>query len=147
MSSATNDGIAVAVIERIEANLITAGGKLWPLKNQNKDHITDSPYIEYIPSPDRPVAYVKSGDLNGFILINIWVPRNYGSVESLRQAEEICRIFPRGKSIEGLNIQTGELFNIDIGIGDIESQRNGSGDRDKWSYTSCIVRYESLQSH
>jgi len=144
MSRATNDGIAIAVITRLEANLITAGGLLWPLKNQNKDHTTSSPFIEYIPSPDRPNATVSGGDLNGFILVNVWVPKNHGTVESMKQGEIIISLFKRGTEMQATNQTTGELFTVHLGLGDIEPQRNGSGDRDKLCYTSTMIRYEAL---
>ena len=138
---ATEDGIYRAVHNILLG--ASNAGILWYLKDQNKDHTTNDPYIEYIHSPDRPTSLVNGSDKNGFIVVNVWVPKNYGAHEPLKQGENIISLFPRGSELPGTNAD-GSQFTISLGLGDIEPQRRGSGDRDKWSYTTVSVRYEAL---
>ena len=139
--TATEDGIYRAVHGVLKAAF--DAGQIWHLKGQNKDHTTNDPYVEYIHSPDRPAALVNGSDKNGFIVVNVWVPKNYGAHESLKQGETIIGLFPRGTELQAANLN-GSQFTISLGVGDIEPQRRGTGDRDKWAYTTVSIRYEAL---
>ena len=147
MATATESGIFVAVTDVLKANQASAGGQLWQLKEENIGLTVQSPYIEYTPSPDTPVGYVSGEDLNGFISINLWVPKGHGVNDSLKQGDIIKGLFPRGSALTALNSVTGNPFTIHIGRGDIEPQRRGSGSRDKWRYNNVNIRYQALSCH
>lgn len=130
MPSATLTSIQLAVFDHVKA----AAGLL-PIKKQGKkfDH-NDQPYAALIISPmDTESETIDGGDrVRGFILFNIYTPKNYGANWAAAEGEKLIALFPRDSKLGPIRID---------GTGSIRALYDN---RKGWDITPTLVKYEAI---
>ncbi len=128
MPSTTLPDIQLSIYERVEA----ATGLL-PLKHDDKVFKpNNSAYAELIISPvDTRSETIDGGDiLPGFIVFNVYVPRNYGPYYPATEGQKFLDLFPRDLKLGQLRIMNTGTIRAPV--------ENG-----EWNFTPVLIEYEA----
>lgn len=128
MQSTTLNDIRLAVFKRVDA----ATGLL-PIKHhKRKFEHNDNPFAEVIISPiETRLDTADGGDLlGGFILVNVYVPKNYGAFYPAEEGQKFLDLFPRDLTLGSVRITKSGTIQTPVDDG-------------AWDFTPVLIQYEA----